>query len=82
LGLLLISNFVEFEGGIINDFVDFEGIIRIPTTTIFVFSVHFDFLMVLDPWILISRSLWLRGGEMVYEHQNKKISTRFVMHQH
>lgn len=48
MGLLLISGFVEFEGGIINDFVEFEGIIGILTTTIFVFSVHFDFLMVLE----------------------------------
>jgi hypothetical protein len=48
LGLLLISDFVEFEGGIINDFVEFEGIIGIPTTTVFVFSVHLNFLMVLE----------------------------------
>ncbi len=46
MGLLLISDFVEFEGDIINDFVEFEGIIGIPTTTIFVFNVHFDFLTV------------------------------------
>jgi hypothetical protein len=36
LGLLLINYFVEFK-----------GIIGIPTTTIFVFNVHFDFPTVL-----------------------------------
>ncbi len=48
MGLLLISDFVEFEGGIINDFVKFKGIIGIPTTTFFVFNVHFDFATVLE----------------------------------
>jgi hypothetical protein len=48
LGLLLISDFVEFKGSIINDFVEFEGIIGIPTSRIFVFNVHFDFPMVLE----------------------------------
>ncbi len=49
MGLLLINDFVEFEGDIVNDFfVKFKGIIGIPITTIFVFSVHFDFPMVLE----------------------------------